>query len=210
MTESEPHAGPAESAPLDRWLGRQEMASWMGRGCSAAEAQVLRAIRSQKLYRTLNLDWDAFCTLHLGMSCRSADRIIEQLNEFGETFFNLTQLVKVPPADYRAIQPAIHDNQIQVEERAIDIKPENRAEIVEAVRKLRGPRPQRPAYAAVEKRFIHLFAEAAELFHRRDHTANELGHLKSMLNTLSSKARELEQDFGQAVAHAKANHVIDY
>jgi hypothetical protein len=210
MSELESQVGTAEALQLGEWLGCHKTLAGLAKGCCAADAKMLHAIREKKLYRKLNLDWDGFCTLHLGMSCRKADRIIDQLTEFGETFFNLGQLVKIFPTDYRAIQSAIHDNQIDVEGRTIAITPENSVELSDAVRKLRGPRATRSPLSRIERAFIHLFAEAQTLVKRKDQNAREIAQLEAISSMLASKLRDFNSELGQVIAHGQARGVIPY
>jgi hypothetical protein len=46
---------------LGTWLGRKQAFGLMAGKCSAADAECLRNIRENKLYRCLQLNWDNFC-----------------------------------------------------------------------------------------------------------------------------------------------------
>jgi hypothetical protein len=123
---------------LGQWLGRHQALAWVATRCSAADAHALRTIREQKLYRALGLTWEDFCRDHAGFSHKKADRIIEQLDEFGDSFFNLTEILKIPAPEYRALQSAVEDNTIELDGRRIPITRENTQALAEAVRTLRG------------------------------------------------------------------------
>ncbi|HYW43938.1 MAG TPA: hypothetical protein VE959_13840 [Bryobacteraceae bacterium] len=136
---------PAESSvpetpqfDLGQWLGRHQALACIASYCSAADAHALLAIREQKLYRALGLTWEEFCPRHAGMSKATANRIIENLQEFGDTYFNLTEILKIPAPQYRALQPAIEDNALEFEGRPIPINRENTQQLIEAVQTLRG------------------------------------------------------------------------
>src|SRR5438445_116236 len=83
--------------------------------------------------RTLGETWDEFCPQCAGMSKRTADRIIENLKEFGDSYFNLRDVLKIPAPEYRAIQPAVEDNTLEFEGRRIPIDRENTQQLIEAV-----------------------------------------------------------------------------
>jgi hypothetical protein len=187
------------------WLTEHKILSWMAEGCSASHARVLCEIRVQKLYSQLNLDWDAFCARHLAMSRRSADRIIDALNEFGDSYFNVTQLVKIPVDQYRAIESAIRDNHLEFEGRRIAIRPENRTELAHAVRKLRRPRRPRPPILLIQKRVEHLFTQLVELTQKIDHY-EELKAMRALVKTLVAGTQHLDQWVGQASLHLRAKY----
>jgi len=89
------------------------------------------------LNRQLGLNWEQFCKQHAGCSYKTADRIIDRFREFGEAYFNLSQIVNIPAAEYRELQPAIEDNTLDFEGRRIAINRENTQQLIEAVRTLR-------------------------------------------------------------------------
>jgi hypothetical protein len=122
---------------LGEWLGRHQALAWMTSRCSAADAHALREIRDLKHYRTVDLTWEEFCPIHVGFSHKKADRIIGQLEEFGDSYFNLTEILNIPAPEFRALQPAIEDNTLEFDGRRIPITRENTQELIEAVRTLR-------------------------------------------------------------------------
>jgi hypothetical protein len=122
---------------LGLWLGRHQAWAMVANQCSAADAHALRVIRDQNLYRQIGLNWEQFCKQHVGFSYKTADRIIDHLREFGETYFNLSQIVNIPAPQYRALQPAIHENAIEFDGRRLEINRENTEELIRAVKTLR-------------------------------------------------------------------------
>lgn len=135
---AESSAPEAQPFDLGQWLGRHQALACIANYCSAADAHALLAIREQKLYRALGLTWEEFCPRHAGMSKATANRIIENLKEFGDTYFHLTAILKIPAPEYRAIQPAIEENTLEFEGRPIPIDRENTGMLLDAVRTLRG------------------------------------------------------------------------
>src|SRR5580704_1621512 len=110
---------------LGMMLGsRKAFASVAGR-CSAADAECMRRIRDQKLYLSRSTNWEEFCPQYLGLSKAQANRYVRYLEEFGPDYFEIAQLTRITPEQYRAIAPAIRDRNIHVDGQAIALIPEN-------------------------------------------------------------------------------------
>ena len=131
------HVDGAALFEVGTWIGRHQAFGLIANKCSAADAACLRQIRDNKYYRTLGLNWDDFCSRHAGVDSRTADRIIERLEEFGEAYFNLSQLIPIQPATYRQLASNVTGNTIELDGQKIPITPEHAPAIVEAVRELR-------------------------------------------------------------------------
>jgi hypothetical protein len=155
---------PAPSEPdllsldLGRWMGRREAFGLMAGRCSAADAESLRRIRDEKIYRRLNCTWAEYCTRHLQVERRSVDRAIGYLQEFGTAFFHITQLTHIGPKDYRAIASNIGQNGVTLDGTAVTLLPENSQEVSSAVAELlkrierNGPKPMTVPFDAALKR----------------------------------------------------------
>ena len=122
---------------LGTLLGRHQAFACIASKCSAADAHSLQEIRNRKLYRAVGLNWEDFCARHAGICSKTADKIIDRLVEFGESYFNLTQILHITVPEYRAIEPAIADNAIDFEGERIPITKENAPKVQEAIRALR-------------------------------------------------------------------------
>jgi len=147
---------------------RRAFATVAGR-CSAADAECLRRIRDQKLYLCRAASWDDFCPQHLGLSRAHANRIIRHLEEFGPDYFEVAQLTRITPEQYRAIAPAIREKNIHVNGQAIALIPENSDRVTAAVAELRQTAPPAPPslspqerMAALGRRFGQLTADFEE------------------------------------------------
>jgi hypothetical protein len=105
--------------------------------CSAAQAECLTRIRKEGLYKALNLTWDEFCEQHAGASRAHADDIIRRLEEFGAAYFRLSEIVRISPQSYRAMQDKVKGEAIEVGGESIPITPENAPRIREAISTLR-------------------------------------------------------------------------
>ena len=154
---------------LGMMLGsRKAFAAVAGR-CSAADAECLRRVRDQKLYLSRAETWEEFCPRFLGLSKTHANRIIRHLEEFGPDYFEVAQLTRVTPEQYRAIAPAIRDRNIHLNGQAIALIPENSERVAAAVAELRqAAAPPAGAsaadrMAALERRFDQLAVDFREL-----------------------------------------------
>jgi hypothetical protein len=119
------------------WTGRQQAFALIGGKCALAQAQCLRELRQSRAYQALGLTWAEFCTQHAGMTRAAADRLIQRLNEFGENYFKLSQLVPISPDTYRELAPYVQDETISIHGNQLKLVPENAAAIRAAVQSLR-------------------------------------------------------------------------
>jgi hypothetical protein len=126
-----------EQINLARLLGRREAFSMVAGRCSAADAQILRQVRDEKLYLALAADWEEFCVTYLHMSRATVNRIISWLNEFGIQYFEIAQLTRISPETYRLIAPSIQDGELHTNGEAIALIPENAEKVAAAVAALR-------------------------------------------------------------------------
>ena len=126
------------SFELGSILGQRKAFGMVAGRCSAAEAATIQRLRDKRLYAAAQLSWKEFCPTHLGMSRAQADRLIGYLEEFGPEYFELTQLIRIPPETYRAIAPAVKDGHIRWQSEAIALIPENSERVAAAVAGLRG------------------------------------------------------------------------
>ncbi|HLI86730.1 MAG TPA: hypothetical protein VKV17_22685 [Bryobacteraceae bacterium] len=143
-TLSEPIADPAEVLELGIALGHTNAFAMVAGRCSAAQAQGMRRIREQKLYKGCTEKWEDFCPRYLKMSRAEADRIIRLLEEFGPTYFELSQITRVSPETYRAIAPNIRNGVLHHNGEAIELNVENSRKIAAAVTELRNAIPKNP------------------------------------------------------------------
>jgi hypothetical protein len=147
---------------------RKAFASVAGR-CSAADAECLRRLRKKRLYLSRAETWEEFCPKFLGLSKTHANRIIRNLEEFGPDYFEVAQLTRITPEQYRTIAPAIREKNIHVNGQAIALLPENSDRVTAAVAELRQaappaapPLPPQERMAALGRRFGQLTADFEE------------------------------------------------
>jgi len=123
----------AQQFETGQWLGRRRAFALIANGCSAADAQCLKTIKDDACYKCLGLTWERFCEQHAGMSRATADRIIDRLEEFGEAYFQLSQIMRISPERYRMVEGAVADQAIEFEGQKIPITRENAGRIAAAV-----------------------------------------------------------------------------
>jgi hypothetical protein len=127
----------SELFDLGAWLGRGQAFGMLANQCSAAQAQCLRTIHDSGAYESLSLTWADFCELHVGLSRQRVDTLMQNLEEFGATYFRLSEIVRISPDSYRQIAPKIDGDSIEIGDEKVAIIPENAARIRNAVHRMR-------------------------------------------------------------------------
>lgn len=122
---------------LGRWLGRREAFGALAGRCSAADIECLRQIRDQQLFKDRHRNWDEFCKKELHVTRRTIEKEIGYLEEFGPQFFQLAQLTRISPAQYRAIRQHIETDGVHIDGRVVALLEGNAEEISAAVGELR-------------------------------------------------------------------------
>ena len=141
-------------------LGQNHAFGLIAGRCSAAQAECLRRVREEKLYKRCAERWDDFCPRYLKMSRSEADRTIKLWEEFGATYFELSQLTRVSPETFRAIAPAIQDGVLHYQGEVIELNPENSRTVAAVVAELRSAIPKRVAESrSLEREFRGLCHE---------------------------------------------------
>ena len=140
---------------LGNLLGERKAFGLVAGRCSAAHAECLRSIRESRLYKSRCPTWDEFCPKYLGLSKAFANRVIRALEEFGPAFFELAELTRITPEEFRAVAPLVKDKVLHAGNEIIALVPENANKIAAAVEKLRkaataeAPAPIRTAVSTI-------------------------------------------------------------
>src|SRR5215469_12713790 len=124
-------------------LGQNHAFGLIAGRCSAAQAQNLRRLREEKLYKHCTEKWEDFCSEYLKISRAEADRVIRLLEEFGPAYFELSQLTRVSPETFRMIAPNIEEGVLRHNGEAIELNPENSRKVAAAVAELRAAIPKK-------------------------------------------------------------------
>jgi hypothetical protein len=118
-------------------IGRQQAFAVISAKCSAAQALTLKNIKDSRAYEALGCNWNDYCPKYFGISRVTADRIIHQLEEFGQAYFRLGELARITEAGFREIASNVTSEAIEFEGEMIPLTPENAPRIRSAVRELR-------------------------------------------------------------------------
>jgi len=137
-------------------LGQSQTFSLVAGRCSAAQAATLLRLRQERNYLKCASNWRDFCTKYLKISGSEADKIIRLWEEFGASYFELAQLIRISPEGYRAIEPAVKDGALHHEGESIEFDAENSRKLAEAVTELRSEAAHtKPARKAPRQREMH-------------------------------------------------------
>jgi hypothetical protein len=118
-------------------LGQRRAFGLVAGRCSAAQAECLRKIRDEKAYLKFAPNWEEFCTGHLKIGKRTADRTIALLKKHGTLYFEVAALTGITPADFARIAFAIQKDGIHMGGDVIALIPENAARALDAVAHLK-------------------------------------------------------------------------
>ena len=109
--------------------------------CTAAQAAGIRRLRNEKLYLACCPTWEEFCPKYLHISRAAADRTVQLLDKNGPIYFEMSQLVRISPATFRAIAPVIKDGALHLNGQAIELSMENANQVAAAVAEFRRALP---------------------------------------------------------------------
>jgi hypothetical protein len=133
----EPSENSATIVAAATWTGRHQAFAMTATKSTLAQAECLRQLRDTKAYAVYGVTWDEFCKQHAGMSRAAGDRLIQRLKEFGETYFRLSDLIKISEPIYRKLAPKIHDESVEIGGVKLALIPENAAKIRAAIQAVR-------------------------------------------------------------------------
>ena len=117
-----------------------------------AQALCWKEIHDSGEYKSTGLSWEEFCNAEIGLSRTQVEALIAGLEEFGETYCRLSEIVRVSAETYRALAPKIEGEAIEIDGEMVPIAAENAARIRGAVHRMRSelceahqrPRPKDP------------------------------------------------------------------
>ena len=119
-------ATPEVMMELGRLIGAAQVSGYIARQCSYAEAQMLKRIKDTDSYKKFG-DWEEFCPRYLGISRQTADRIIKNLEAFGQDFFAISQFVRLSPETFSHLQ--ITDGKLLIGGEEVAVAKANEARI---------------------------------------------------------------------------------
>jgi len=204
MNKSHPKSDDAAGLELAALLGQCQAFGSMAGRCSAAQAASLHFIRHDARFHHVTSRWREFCSLHLGIEGRHADRVIHLWEEFGAPYFELAQLTRVGPGTYRAIAPFVHDGAIHLDGQTIELRPENSLRLASAIARFHpAAPPSKPAptlapheqLAALDQRATALIAELRH-FSAKERRGENWLQFVSILTRLSDALHRLSLENG--------------
>lgn len=182
-------------------IGRQQAFGYMASKGAAAQAQILSKIKRQKSYKRLGMTWDDFCMHHAGMSRPTAEAMIKRLEEFGATYFQLSEVVRVSPDTFRQLEGSIEDGVIVYGGDRVEITRNNAERIREIVEASRAEvRRAKQAEADAKQRAKEMTAARDEERERADQLdkaeRKRLADEENALAGLSENLRRLRKAQG--------------
>jgi hypothetical protein len=154
---------------IGRSIGLGQAFGLVATKCSASQARCIQSIRDERRYVALGLTWEEFCRTHLGVSRAYADQLIRNLREFGEAYFQLSQILRISETGYREIAGSVSGEAIEINGEHIPIAPENAARLRAAVARLRADldraraTPRTGIVISLQERLDSCFKEMAGL-----------------------------------------------
>ena len=151
-TIAEMTADDAAMLDLGVALGQNHAFALVAGRCSAAQAQGLKRLRDDKLYKRCTERWNDFCPQYLKISRVEADNIIHLWEEFGPVYFELSQLTRISAQTYRAIAPAVKNGALHFNGEQIPLRPDNSRKVAAAVAEMRRAIPKKdtsPEYRSI-------------------------------------------------------------
>lgn len=203
MDHSTPIPDLAATLDLGSALGQSHAYSLVAGRCSASQAACLHRIRTTRVYLHQSSCWRDFCSHHLGIDGRNADKIVHLWEEFGATYFELAQLTSISPDTYRALAPSIRDGALHLNGEVIDLAPENSPRLAAAIAGFRRtipaaqPRQLQPheRLAALDERCDAIIAELRQ-FSRKERCGENWLQFTRVLSRLSAALHRLELENG--------------
>jgi hypothetical protein len=141
---------------LGIWLGRKQALGMIAGRCVAAEIECLSEVYERKLYLAIDPTWEDYCKNRLGISRRTAERLIRNYRQQGASLTKLTCFTRIRPAEYRLFAAAVTDDGLLYNGETIPLEPENAPRLVEAVEAIRQqaappPEPDDPVARAFDR-----------------------------------------------------------
>lgn len=204
MEKSNSKAGATGQLDLGSVLGQSQAFGLVAGRCSAAQAACLHRLRQANEFQLVTPRWREFCSQHLGIDGRNADKIIRLWEEFGAAYFELAQLTRIPPDTYRTLAPAVHDGALHLKGEVIELLPENSRRLAAAVAEFRrAAPPSKPArqldahqqLAALDERCAALVAELQE-FSNKERCGENWLQFTAILGRLSASLNRIERENG--------------
>lgn len=191
------HQKPEAALDLGTWMGRKQAFASLAGGCSAADAECLRQMRSQKKYRVLGLTWAEFCKQRIGITRQYADRLIRRLEEFGPQYFRLAQATGITADEYRRIAGSVDEKGLAHGGELIPITAEDAPRLIAAVEELRrqvepdGDKSESEDHQRAIEKAERLLRAAVNEIERVEHLPLDPAEQAELFDRLTAQVRRL-------------------
>ncbi|SPE23904.1 hypothetical protein SBA3_1040024 [Candidatus Sulfopaludibacter sp. SbA3] len=122
---------------LGTWLGRKQALGMIAARCTAAEIECLIEVYETKLYLAVDPTWEDYCRNRLGISRRSAERLIRNYRQHGPNLIKLNCFIRIRPAEYRMFAAVLTEAGLLHDGETIPLEPENAPRLARAVEAIR-------------------------------------------------------------------------
>ena len=179
---------------LGTWLGRKQAFGLMAGRCTVAEIECLVEVCDGKLYLAIEPTFEAYCKNHLGITARTANRLIRQFKQQGPNLARLNSFTRIKPSEYRLFAAAVTEEGFFYNGETIPLEPENApklAQAVDAIRRESAPEPEPldPAAQAFAKAEKSLQAAVAEFTRLQAMKLDGEGRLKLLVTVEAGRAQ---------------------
>jgi len=171
---------------LGTWLGRKQAFGLMASRCTVGEIECLVEVYDSKMYLAIEPTFEAYCKNHLGISGRTATRLINQYKQQGPNLARLNSFTRIRPSEYRLFAAALTEEGLSFNGETIPLEPENAPKLAQAADAIRHeaapePEPLDPAAQAFAKADKSLHAALAEFRRLQAMKLDDEGRLKLVL-----------------------------
>lgn len=128
---------PTDFIDLGTCVGRSQAFGAIANKCAAAQAETLAMLLETGAYKLTGKTWEQFCVEYAGLSPQRVGEIIRNIKEFGATYYQLKEVIRISPETFRKLLPKIQDEKIEIDGNWVAIAPENAAIIRDTVNCLR-------------------------------------------------------------------------
>jgi len=119
------------------WLGRQQALGLIAGRCSVAEIECLIEVYENKLYLAVEETWEDYCKLRLGISRRTAERLMRTHRSQGPRLAKLNCFARIRPKEYQTFLGMLTNDGLNYNGEVIPLEPENAPRLLQAVEAIR-------------------------------------------------------------------------
>ena len=171
---------------LGTWLGRKQAFGLIASRCTVAEIECLVEVYDGKRYLAIEPTFEAYCKNHLGITARTANRLINQYKQQGPELAKLNSFTRIRPSEYRLFAAALTEEGLSFNGETIPLEPENAPKLAQAADAIRSeaapePEPLDPAAQAFAKAEKSLHTALAEFRRLQAMKLDDEGRLKLVL-----------------------------